>query len=273
MLPISVVTLVHQREAALRHLIAGLEQSPTLPAELVIVYMNEDPYALPQTGFPVRQLQLRTSVQLPLAAARNYALRHTTHDHVIFLDADCIPHARLIDLYQKAFRQNDLLWMGPVRYLAKDAEGQPNWLHRMDELRSVDPVRNWKEKICYELFWSLNFGCSKTVFENIGGFDEGYEGYGAEDTDFAFAARERGVPVAALDAIAYHQHHASYSPPVNHMQDILPNALRFKSKWGKWPMEGWLRKFADMGLIEWHDDHLAMARKPTPQEFAAALKP
>ncbi|WP_300342830.1 galactosyltransferase-related protein [Nesterenkonia sp.] len=37
----------------------------------------------------------------------------------------------------------------------------------------------------YELFWSLSFAVRREVFDQIGGFDAGYTGYGAEDTDFA----------------------------------------------------------------------------------------
>ncbi|WP_425466922.1 galactosyltransferase-related protein [Rarobacter faecitabidus] len=37
----------------------------------------------------------------------------------------------------------------------------------------------------YDLFWSLTFALSSATWQRIGGFDEGYCGYGGEDTDFA----------------------------------------------------------------------------------------
>ena len=44
-----------------------------------------------------------------------------------------------------------------------------------------------------ERFWSLAFAVTPATHERIGGFDEGYAGYGAEDTDYAFRARAAGV--------------------------------------------------------------------------------
>ena len=53
------------------------------------------------------------------------------------------------------------------------------------------------------------------------------------------------------DALAFHQHHPVSSPPVEHVDDIVENARRFHEKWGVWPMEGWLDRFAADGLIAW----------------------
>ena len=40
------------------------------------------------------------------------------------------------------------------------------------------------------LFWSLNFAVRRTVWDELGGFDEGFGGYGGEYTDLAFTARQ-----------------------------------------------------------------------------------
>ena len=57
--------------------------------------------------------------------------------------------------------------------------------------------------------------------------------------------RERDLgrphPGLARGARAYHQHHPSSSPPVQHLADILRNGALFRRRWGRWPMEGWLR--------------------------------
>ena len=39
------------------------------------------------------------------------------------------------------------------------------------------------------------------------------------------------------------------SPPWEHLDDILANAAYFRSKWGEYPMEGWLEQFAAAGAI------------------------
>jgi hypothetical protein len=41
------------------------------------------------------------------------------------------------------------------------------------------------------------------------------------------------------------------TPPVEHLPDIVANAHRFRARWRRWPMEGWLSAFADAGLVRW----------------------
>lgn len=109
-----------------------------------------------------------------------------------------------------------------------------------DEVRRADDLR---------LFWSLSFAVTARDWVALGGFCEEYVGYGGEDTDF-------GQRIGAADgtmlwvggAAAYHQHHASESPPTQHLEAIVANANRFRRRWGWFPMEGWLERFASMGL-------------------------
>lgn len=268
---ISVLTIVKGREKALENLLKGLEMNTVLPDEVVIVFMNEPIRKMPAMPFPVRCYTIFREVQLPLAAARNLAAEKANGDFLIFLDVDCIPAATLIADYQ--WHQNaTTLWSGTVRYLRKDATEKHNFLQLMEVWSDPDPIRGEMDEIPYALFWSLNFACARSVYHRIGGFDEGYEGYGAEDTDFSFAASEQHVPLKHVPAIAYHQYHESFSPPLNHLEDIIANASYFHQKWKKWPMEGWLKAFRDLDLIEWNANRIILKRKPARQEITAALK-
>ena len=47
-------------------------------------------------------------------------------------------------------------------------------------------------------FWSLAFAMRRVHFESVGGFNESFIGYGAEDTDFAFRATCSGLDLAFL---------------------------------------------------------------------------
>ena len=268
---ISVLTIVAGRELALTNLIKGLAKSTVLPDELVIVFMNEPVREMPKHTFPIRCYSLNQSAHLPLAAARNLAAKHAKGDFLIFLDVDCIPSATLIADYQRHISDETLL-SGQVRYLRDGATSEKDFLSKMEDLSTPDPIRANLETIPYSLFWSLNFACSKSTYLKIGGFDEGYEGYGAEDTDFAFSAEKQGVTLQCVAAKAYHQYHESFSPPLNHLEDIVSNANRFFQKWKKWPMEGWLNSFAQMGLIEWDEQIIHLIRKPTKAEIVATLK-
>lgn len=269
---ISILTIVKSRSVALSNLVEGLNRGNVFPEELIIVNMNEDASQVTSDFFKVRAFRFDSDENIPLAAARNFAASQAAGPFLVFLDVDCIPSKDLILRYRNAFQTKDRLWAGPVRYLKNGATSQAGFLQYMDELSIPDPVRGDLTNLTYELFWSLNFGCSRRVYDIIGGFDEEFKGYGAEDTDFAFSARARGVTISAVDAVAYHQYHPSYDPPLNHFDDIICNAKTFFTKWRKWPMEGWLRKFEQAGLIIFEENNIRILRKPDITEIAVALK-
>jgi len=272
-LPISVLTIVKSRNQALFNLTLGLENSRYYPSELIIVNMNEPASELSSKYFPIRAFRFDDKEALPLAAARNFAASQAAHPFMIFLDVDCIPAKDLVHTYFQAYQKEDDLWIGPVRYLRQGTTQEIDFLNQMEALSSADPVRADLSKINYALFWSLNFACSKKIYDRIGGFDTRFTGYGAEDTDFGFTAREKGIPLSsAAGAVAYHQYHASYNPPLNHFEDILINAKTFFNKWQVWPMEGWLKKFANAGLIALEGEQITVLRKPMESEITAALK-
>ncbi len=245
------------------------------PEELVIVHMNESAYLdeLPLTMFPIRCVELRSGEALPLAKARNYAFSLAQYDHCVLIDVDCIVGPSLIEAYAKAFeQQDDVLYAGKVRYLTQQNTSKPDVLTHLESYSQPDPVRDRFESFPYELFWSLNFGCSRKVFQQIGGFDESFTGYGAEDTDFSFTARQQGVELVTLPNVAYHQYHASYSPPLNHLESIVSNANRFYQKWKVWPMEGWLTAFQKSGYISWSEEQILIQTLPSTLEIQQALK-
>ena len=95
---------------------------------------------------------------------------------------------------------------------------------------------------------------------------------GGEDTDFSFSARSQNIPLYKISALAYHQFHLSYSPPLNHLAEIVSNAEIFQQKWQILPMDKWLKQFADMGYIDRDGDRLKIRGYPTKSEIAACLK-
>lgn len=286
---IEVVTIVRGRAAHLRKMMEGLSRSSTLPTRLTVVRM-EQRLAAPGAGhqaaadtelpFAVRFLWCPpTGTSLPLAAARNLGVTSTESDRVILLDVDCIPGRTLVGTYAAALARHDAFVLGTVRYLEPDAV-RPDWTERDLLARSsLHPARPQVAEPGpvedHRLFWSLSFAVRRTTFERLGGFDERFVGYGGEDTDLGFAAHTAGVPLRwEPRAVAYHQHHAVHDPPLQHFADIVTNARRFRDKWGVWPMEGWLRAFADRGLVAWDPDgdRLEILGRPSPADIAATRR-
>ncbi|GAA1801521.1 glycosyltransferase [Nesterenkonia flava] len=262
-----VITTLHRRHDHLQRQREGLARSTRLPDEHVLVAMDDDGVAAAAANTQEQLSSCALSVLplprhkngLPLAQARNLGTRESGHhpdDLLIFLDVDCIPVPELVAGYQEAVQQRpDDLLCGPVAYLPQGTIEDYRTEH-LAGLAEPHPARPAPEPGAletgedYNLFWSLSFALRREVFERIAGFDEAYVGYGAEDTDFAWRARQHEVDLTWVgSARAFHQYHPVSRPPVEHLDDILRNGRRFARTWGTWPMHGWLEEFESQGLI------------------------
>lgn len=198
---------------------------------------------------------------LPLAAARNAGATHALHrgaELLVFLDVDCIPGGDLTARYRAAARaEPGALLCGPVGHLPPAPPGgYPETglaaSARVVGGRPVPPPDELWTGGDHRMLWTLSFAITAAGWARVGGFDETYVGYGGEDTDFGQRAREAQVGLCWVGgAWAFHQHHPTQTPPVQHLEDILRNAAIFRNRWGWWPMEGWLRAFADRGLAHY----------------------
>lgn len=242
---------------------------------------------------------------------RNLGAAHATHELLIFLDVDCIVAPTFIEqLSTKLQKQPDALLMGQPRYLTRSLpEEESDKLQEgmlcvsdLNKLSVYNPYRdNFEESESspieikhteanqtaveqtaikktedYGAFWSLCFAMTRQQFERLGGFDTQYTGYGAEDTDLAFTARQLNIDFYLTADVVYHQQHSVYRPPLNHLDSIVINANRFYDKWQRWPMDGWLSSFTDMGLINWQAEQstpITLIRKPSHIEVEQAHCP
>lgn len=274
----AVITLNKGRGAHLARLLEGLARGEG-PDACIVVEMGDDDAALPALPFPVERIAF-PSVGLPLAAARNAGRRATECETLVFLDVDCIPSADLVSGLSQAVAEHDGLVCCAVRYLPAGAV-RDSWSEAdLDAAGHLHPVRSFPDAGIVPspqpgLFWSLAFAVRASTYDRLGGFDESFAGYGAEDTDLAFRASSAGVPVLFLGGpLAYHQHHPGYDPPLQHFRAIVANAGRFRDRHGIWPMDGWLDGFARLGLIATdRTDGIVVLREPGPAEIAAARLP
>ncbi len=253
---VSVITLARGRGDHLVNVVHGLNRQSMLPAELIIAVMQDEPYSLPDTPFPVRQIHVAGN-DLPLAAARNAAAAIATGDILIFLDIDCIPSPSLVADYAAHADRFDGLLMGEVLYLPHQAT-QGDWscegfegIAEKHSDRRGPPAQGIEICADYRCFWSLNFAMQAQTFRRSGGFDERYVGYGGEDTDYGKTLSTAGIAIAwAKGARAYHQYHPHHMPPVHHVESVVRNAQLFEAKWGYRTMGHWLHAFRLMGLID-----------------------
>ncbi len=277
---LSVITLVKNRSTQLKNLLKGLESSTMMPDELIVVFMNEAiDHSIDSSCFPVQKVRLDDEHEaIPLAKARNLGASIATGEFLLFLDVDCIPGTDLLE-DMLAFQQKyDALTMGDIRYLNRHWETDhfnETHLKKHSVAHPNRPKVTPKASILmndYGYFWSLCFSISAKNFKRIGGFDECFINYGAEDTDFGFTARKLKIPFCIIGSPCYHQYHDVCRPPLNNFDSIVYNASVFKNKWNQWAMQKWLTAFSERGYIEWAEDQndIQTLKYPTDEEVQAA---
>lgn len=281
----SVLVITGGRDAHLERVVRGLERAVPRPAEVVVVFMDQPDGQVPETELPVvvgHVSPLEGGGRLPLAEARNAAAGLATRPVLVFLDVDCIPAQDAVGRLCRTVQEHPgSLVMGTPRYL------EPDWLVRVGDALGADPDSLLRELSVphaarahlvegptqdWHLVWTLVLAVSAADHARLGGFDTGFSGYGAEDTDYSFRARDAGLALRHCGAEVFHQHHGVYRPPLHHVEDIVVNARRFRQVHGVWPMEGWLEQFEQLGLVRWDRDGevLESLRAPSRSELAAA---
>lgn len=295
---VAVLVITGNRDAHLARVLQGLERQTRRPDEVVVVFMDQPDGRVPETDLPVTVGHVAADGHLPLAAARNRAAELATAEILVFLDVDCIPADDAVErLAADVAAHPHAMVMGTPRYLLPDwvertglaaaaesrgrgvgAAQDPPALPEDATLRAASVPHEARADLPagdsedWHMVWTLVLAVRRSVLRAIGGLDEGYAGYGAEDTDLAFRARGAGMGLRFHPAEVFHQHHGVHRPPLNHLEDILVNARRFREVHGVWPMDGWLREFAAAGLVDWEEDgeRLELRRRPTEDELDAA---
>ena len=224
--PVSVVVPCFEAPAALALTLAGLERQ-TWPRGLFEVVVVDDgsepPLAAPATPLRIRVVRQERR-GFGLARARNAGARAAAHDILVFLDGDVIPEAELLAAHARwCHAVSDVLTQGfcafaPMHGIDPAAvRGRPGTLRSLFRGRPVDPP--WLERHMvrtadltarrddlFRAFTGHNFAIRKAFFDEVGGFDETFDRYGGEDTEFGYRACVRGgLLVPVREAFGWHQ--------------------------------------------------------------------
>ena len=227
-LGVSVVVPYYEAPEALELTLAALA-GQTYPRDLFEVVVVDDGSKIPLerpegTGLDLRVVH-QEDLGFGLARARNTGAAAARRGVLVFLDCDMMPEAGWLAAHARWHHAlSDALTLGFRGHVEVDGvdaamvEGREGSL---EELFSGRPAERpeWIEfhmtrtneltSTADDLFRVVtggNLGVSKEFFEAVGGFDESFTQWGAEDTEFGYRAYTRGgllVPERA--AFCWHQ--------------------------------------------------------------------
>ncbi|MCK0177053.1 MULTISPECIES: glycosyltransferase [Mycobacteriaceae] len=211
---VAVIVPFYNQQRQLDLLLAALA-GQTYPAQLVQVVVADDgsPCAptLPRSPLDIRLVR-QDDLGFRAAAARNLGAAAADAAVLSFLDADTVPEPGYLRAVTRLPAQlPDALVVGRRRYAhlgTIPADGppeplpDPRWL--LDAYAATDNLLHIDHR-SYRYIISSVMCCSSDLFDDVGGFDASFVGYGGEDWEFAHRAAACGAVLHhAADAVAWH---------------------------------------------------------------------
>ena len=281
-LPVSVIIPVYNRQEILARTLAGITHQ-TYPKDLIEVVVADDgstdsveeiilKYEKHLELIHVRQ----EDRGYRLSAVRNLGIRSSRHEHIILLDCDMLPEPQFVEEIMKYLHVSDraaiiahrrfvdpenvsddrilndinvalnLPDVIPENELWKNKEGKEasvDWRTKVYE--ETEYLK--KEAYPFRAFASGHVGYSRNLIRKIGFYDEDFQHWGCEDTEFGYRAFNAGyyfIPV--ISAMGLHQEPPGGSNETNRKEGQL---ITQKIREQKCPA-GWYRKYRPGELYE-----------------------
>jgi predicted O-methyltransferase YrrM len=192
---ISVIIPVYNDDLRLEWVLQGLCHQTYSACEVIVVNDGGEPQTEQLAQFYQRYLDLKYCYLQPpcaeyrVAAARNYGAAHSAGEQLVFLDGDTVPDPDMLQTLADEFRRDRILHV--LRREFPMEEVRPfrppldySWLHAR-----ARPIQR-RGKVhpggyCY--------GVAAAPFCRIGGWDEGFVGWGFEDGDMNIRLRKLGL--------------------------------------------------------------------------------
>ena len=214
------VVLTYNRADALLAVLRGLAPQCGDAHEVIVADDGSRPEqvqalrdGLPAFACPVRHVW-HPDVGFTAARARNLGVAAAQADYLVFMDGDCVPAVRFVQMHERLARpgcfvngSRVLLGEALSRRIAGGeidpaALGAGDWLRLRahGEVNKLTHLLRWPGapmRIQKRFHWkgirSCNFGVWKEDFATVNGFDETFAGWGHEDADLVLRLHHAGL--------------------------------------------------------------------------------
>jgi hypothetical protein len=194
--------LTDQLEPGDEAILVDQESRPEVVDEIMPLCINSGVAVIPSKAGP--------GGAWSLAAARNEGARYNDglpYTHLIFLDCDCVIPPGFMAKLKARLRAN------------------PAGIH-IPSVRDSE-TGDWRVATGLAVM-------SRAIYDGLGGYDEGYYGWGSEDVDLLWRARQRyGVEGVRIDDATMEITHIHHEPGPEQAEHGARNAARFLSMAGE----------------------------------------
>lgn len=235
----SIIIAIYKDVEALHCILSGLMRQTETDFEVIVTEDGDDPAVADYIARRApKSLHLRHLSQEDIGfrktRAVNRAIVDARADYLIFLDGDCIPHSRFVEMHLHHAEPTRIctarrVYLGPLESgrirkqpeLAAALENRLIFLLRAIPLHQ-DGIRDYEIGFASTLLHNLakhrqlgimgcNFSCFKADIEKINGYNEDLPGIGGEDDDLEWRFNGLGMFTKNIkfQAVTYHLYHDS----------------------------------------------------------------
>jgi glycosyltransferase involved in cell wall biosynthesis len=174
-----------------------------------------------------------------LAATRNMGIAAANGSLIVFSDDDIIPPPSYLSAHYAPHRKARTVAIGYNYPLVLDKESGCSMLGLDVRDEQFNSFPNLKRPL-WSLMYGGNFSVDHALLEEVGPFDERFEGWGVEDVELAYRLARAGARFV-LEKQAYGWHQYNPNPVSHRLQEAqgfrpdftshLTNLSRFRSKY------------------------------------------
>ncbi|QKU83287.1 glycosyltransferase [Vibrio cholerae] len=237
MLKASVIVSMYKDVEALNSILYALSKQSISEFEVIIAEDGDDPQVANfLNSMPYTDLQIVHITQEDIGwrkmTAVNKAVAQAKSDYVIFLDGDCIPHFKHVEIHLEQSNKGSVL-IGRRVFLGEkysklvrqepnkigNLQNPLNYLFKIVSLHK-DNIRNYEVGLINHLLHKLykkkylnligcNFSCFVHDFKLVNGYNEELPGVGAEDDDLSHRMMAIGLEMRNIKFLSpvYHLDH------------------------------------------------------------------